>query len=215
VNSAGRRFVNESDSYHDVVMGMLRSQETVPSVPAHLICDAAFLRSYGLGLALPGARGRRRLVKAGYLIEAPDLKTLASRIGVDAAELQRTVQRHNTFAATGIDEDFGRGTSAMNRFNGDPANTPNPCMRPIVTAPYYAVAVWPADLAGSAGLKGDIDGRVLDESGEPIPGLFACGNDLTSIFRGTYPGPGTTIGPAMVFGWRIAKAAAKAAHSPS
>jgi hypothetical protein len=88
----------------------------------------------------------------------------------------------------------------MNRFNGDPANTPNPCMRPIVTAPYYAVAVWPADLAGSAGLKGDIDGRVLDESGEPIPGLFACGNDLTSIFRGTYPGPGTTIGPAMVFG---------------
>jgi succinate dehydrogenase/fumarate reductase flavoprotein subunit len=212
VNSAGRRFVNESDSYHDVVMGMLRSQETVPSVPAHLICDAAFLRSYGLGLALPGARGRRRLVKAGYLIEAPDLLTLASRIGVDAAELQRTVQRHNEFAATGIDEDFGRGTSPMNRFNGDPANTPNPCMRPIVTAPYYAVAVWPADLAGSAGLKGDIDGRVLDESGAPIPGLFACGNDLTSIFRGTYPGPGTTIGPAMVFGWRIAKAAAKAAN---
>jgi hypothetical protein len=54
---------------------------------------------------------------------------------VDAASLQRTVQRHNEFAATGIDEDFGRGTSAMNRFNGDPANTPNPCMRPIDTAP--------------------------------------------------------------------------------
>jgi 3-oxosteroid 1-dehydrogenase len=215
VNSAGRRFVNESDSYHDFVMGMMRSQETVPSVPAHLICDAAFLRSYGLGLALPGARGRRRLVKAGYLIEAPDLATLASRIGVDAAELQRTVKRHNGFARTGIDEDFGRGTSPMNRFNGDPANKPNPCMRPIETAPYYAVAVWPADLAASAGLKGDVDGRVLDESGTPIPGLFACGNDLTSIFRGTYPGPGTTIGPAMVFGWRIAKAAAQAAHHPS
>lgn len=215
VNSAGRRFVNESDSYHDFVMGMLRSHETVPSIPAHLICDAAFLRSYGLGLALPGARGRRRLVKAGYLIEAPDLQTLASRIGVDAAELQRTVRRHNEFAATGIDEDFGRGTSPMNRFNGDPAHAPNPCMRPIDTAPYYAVAVWPADLASSAGLKGDVDGRVLDESGAPIPGLFACGNDLTSIFRGTYPGPGTTIGPAMVFGWRIAKAAAKAANPPS
>ncbi|HZU65006.1 MAG TPA: FAD-binding protein [Novosphingobium sp.] len=215
VNAAGRRFVNESDSYHDFVMGMLRAHETAPSVPAHLICDAAFLQQYGLGLALPGAKGRRRLVKAGYLIEAPDLPTLAARIGVDAAALQRTVERHNGFAQTGVDADFGRGTSPMNRFNGDPAHTPNPCMRPIATAPYYAVAVWPADLAASAGLQGDVDGRVLDESGAPIAGLFACGNDLASIFRGTYPGPGTTIGPAMVFGWRIAKAAAKAAHLPS
>ena len=47
-----------------------------------------------------------------------------------------------------------------------------------------------------------------DENGEPIHGLYACGNDLASIFRGTYPGPGTTIGPAVVFGWRVAKHAA-------
>ncbi|WP_338130322.1 FAD-binding protein [Ensifer adhaerens] len=59
-----------------------------------------------------------------------------------------------------------------------------------------------------AGLSGDEFGRVLDENSEPIPGLYACGNDLASIFRGTYPGPGTTIGPAMVFGWRVAKHAA-------
>ena len=41
-----------------------------------------------------------------------------------------------------------------------------------------------------------------------IEGLFACGNDASSMFRGTYPGPGTTIGPAMVMGWRIAAHAA-------
>lgn len=65
------------------------------------------------------------------------------------------------------------------------------------------------DLACSAGLRGDVNGQVLDQQGRPIEGLYACGNDLTSLFRGTYPGPGTTIGPAMVFAWRIAKHAAR------
>ena len=41
-----------------------------------------------------------------------------------------------------------------------------------------------------------------------IPGLFACGNDMASIMRGTYPGPGITLGPALVFAYRAAMAAA-------
>ena len=35
------------------------------------------------------------------------------------------------------------------------------------------------------------------------------GADAASIFRGTYPGPGTVIGPARVFGWRAAMHAAR------
>ncbi|RDD96020.1 FAD-binding protein, partial [Bacillus anthracis] len=119
-----------------------------------------FLKDYGVGLVFPGARGRARLIKAGYLIEASTLRELAGRIGVDADGLERTVTAHNHYAQTGVDEAFGRGTSPMNRFNGDPANKPNPCMRPIVTGPFYSVAVWPADLASSAGLRGDSNGRV-------------------------------------------------------
>jgi len=103
-----------------------------------------------------------------------------------------------------MDEDFGRGTSELNRFNGDPLNKPNPCMRKIGPGPYFAVAVWPSDLASSAGLHTDINGRVLTCERQPIPGLYAAGNDAASIFRGTYPGPGTMIGPAMVFAWRAA-----------
>lgn len=215
VNAAGRRFVNEADSYHDFCMGALRSHETTPTIPAWLVCDAAFIRDYGLGLVLPGARGLKRFLRLGYLAQAPSLDALAGRIGVDAAQLKRTVAEHNGYAATGVDEAFGRGSSPMNRFNGDPANKPNPCMRPIARAPFYAVAVRPVDLASSAGLRGDPDGRVLDADGRPIDGLYACGNDMTSIFRGTYPGPGTTLGPAIVFGWRVAKHAARpveAAH---
>ena len=104
----------------------------------------------------------------------------------------------------------------MNRFNGDAAaGGANPCLGPIATAPFYAVKVVPIDLAGAAGLRIDVNGGVLDASSRTIPGLYACGNDVSSIFRGTYPGPGTTIGPAMVFGWRAAHHAAAVPGTPT
>ncbi|UWU19332.1 FAD-dependent oxidoreductase [Rhizobium sullae] len=201
VNSAGRRFVNEADSYHDFSMGQIASG----SIPAFLVCDATFMQRYGLGLVLPGARNLSAMVKAGYVIEAATLAALAGRIGCDALALKETIDTYNGFAASGVDEAFGRGSSIVNRFNGDAQAGGNPCLAPVGKAPFYAVAVQPSDLASSAGLSGDEYGRVLDEAGEPIEGLYACGNDLASIFRGTYPGPGTTIGPAIVFGWRVAK----------
>lgn len=49
---------------------------------------------------------------------------------------------------------------------------------------------------------------MLGASGEPIPSLYACGNDMESIFMGTYPGPGITLGPALTFAYRIAMHAA-------
>lgn len=204
VNARGERFVNESDSYHDFSVGQIRSGST----PAHLVCDAAFIRKYGLGMILPGARNLGAMRKAGYVIEAPTLDGLARRIGCDPIALKRTVRDYNAYAQTGIDAGFGRGNSVMNRFNGDADVGPNPCLGPVGEGPYYAMEVKPSDLASSAGLPGDEFGRVLSQAGQPIAGLYACGNDLASIFRGTYPGPGTTIGPAMVFGWRIAKHAA-------
>jgi succinate dehydrogenase/fumarate reductase flavoprotein subunit len=206
VNSAGRRFVNEADSYHDFVAAMLRSN--VPSVPAHLICDRSFIRDYGIGLVHPRTRNLHSFVEAGYLKQADTINALARQIGIDAAALQETIANHNRFAAEGVDQEFGRGSSDLNRFNGDPECRPNPCMRNIGPGPYFAVAVWPADLASSAGLRTDQDARVLDLKHQPIEGLYAIGADAASIFRGNYPGPGTMIGPAMVFGWRAAMYAA-------
>ncbi|MBR1189493.1 FAD-binding protein [Bradyrhizobium sp. AUGA SZCCT0160] len=204
VNSSGVRFVNEANSYHDFVEGMLRSHRTVPSIPAFLICDRGFIRDYGLGLIHPGTRDLSRFIKSGYLFQGDSMAKLAKAIGVDGAALAGTIERHNRFAETGVDEDFGKGTSELNRFNGDAANKPNPCLRRIGPGPYFAVAVWPSDLASSAGLRTDANGRVLTSAGQPIPGLYAAGADAASIFRGTYPGPGTMIGPAMVFAWRAA-----------
>jgi succinate dehydrogenase/fumarate reductase flavoprotein subunit len=209
VNSAGRRFVNEANSYHDFCMGMLKADETVPSIPSHLICDRRFIADYGIGLILPGTRSLRRFVDAGYLIEAATLDELAMRIKVDPVGLKQSVDRYNRDAAEETDEEFGRGSTDLNRINGDAANQPNPCLREIGPGPFFAIAVYPADLASSAGIATDADGRVIRQNGSAVPGLYACGNDSVSIFRGTYPGPGATLGPALVFGWRVAMHAAR------
>ncbi|AWM01258.1 FAD-dependent oxidoreductase [Bradyrhizobium amphicarpaeae] len=206
VNKEGRRFVNEADSYHDFVAAMLRSNAS--ATPAFLICDGGFIRDFGIGLVHPGTKDLTRFVKAGYLIEGQTIEQLAQEIDVDHHGLRQTVDRYNAFAETGIDEEFGRGSSELNRVNGDPHYRPNPCLRRIGPGPFYAVAVWPSDLASSAGLATDSYGRVLSRDGAHIPGLYAVGTDASSIFRGTYPGPGTMIGPAMVFGWCAAMDAA-------
>ncbi len=208
VDKSGRRFVNEADSYHDFVQGMLRSNRSPASVPSFLVCDRSFIADYGIGLIHPGTRELRRFVQAGYLVEGRTIAELAAAIGVDGEALAQTVERYNRYSETGIDEEFGRGSSELNRFNGDPLARPNPCLRRIGPGPYYAVAVWPADLAGSAGLRVDTEGRVLRSDGSVVSGLYAVGTDAASIFRGHYPGPGTMIGPAMVFAWRAAMRAA-------
>lgn len=204
VNSQGLRFANEADSYHDFVEAMFRRHATTPSIPAHLICDHSFIRDYGIGLVHPGSSDKaiEGFVRAGYLRKSETLAGLAKDIGVSAKNLEWMVSEHNRFALTGSDESFGKGSNALNRHNGDPANTPNPCLRPIVQPPFFSVAVYPADLGTSVGLKTDADARVLDIEGTPIEGLYACGNDMNSIMAGAYPGPGTTLGPALAFAYR-------------
>jgi predicted oxidoreductase len=172
-------------------------------VPAWLICDRGFIREYGLGLLHPGSgeRAIARHVASGYLKRGDTLQQLATQIGVNAKNLAGTVAEHNRYAETGVDEAFGKGATEYNQFYGDPTNEPNPCLRPI-TQPFFAVAVYPSTMGTTVGLATDADARVLDHDGAPIPGLYACGNDMASLFRGVYVGPGITLGPALVFAYR-------------
>jgi succinate dehydrogenase/fumarate reductase flavoprotein subunit len=210
VNSAGRRFVNEATSYHDFVLAMFESNKATPSIPAWLVCDAAFIAKYGLGVVYPGHSNPGKFVESGYLAGARSIEELAHKIGTNAHQLRDTVTRYNGFAETGVDVDFGKGETELNRFNGDASHKPNPCIGPVTTPPFYALAVWPADIAVSTGLATDADARVLATDGKPIPGLYACGNDMASVMAGSYPGPGTTLGPAVVFAYRAVMHAKKA-----
>ena len=103
VNSAGQRFVNESTSYHEFVLGMYRSHKTVPTFPAFLVCDAPFMERWGMGLALPGGRPREHLVQAGYLYRADTLDGLAAQLGIDAAGLKAEIEAAIAEAKTAIE----------------------------------------------------------------------------------------------------------------
>lgn len=218
VNAAGKRFTNEADSYHDVVMAMYRDQtvhapSTVGTPPqAWFICDHRFIKAYGLGLIKPLYPRLQPFVDAGYLLRADSLDELARRIGVDPVGLAGSVATHNFDCIGGVDTAFGRGATAFNRFNGDPDQKPNPCMRSIENPPFYAVAVQPCTIGTTVGLSTGLNAEVLGAGGLSIPGLYACGNDMGSVMRGTYPGPGITLGPAIVFAWRAAHHMAQFKH---
>lgn len=203
VDENGRRFVNEGINYHEFSVAQYRHN----AVPCWLVCDTRFIQRYGLGAVHPGGRSRDHdaRVRQGYLKRGKTLDDLARQIGVNITGLRSTVERMAQFAATGTDLDFGKGTDRVSRQNGDAENLPNPCLGAITTPPFYAVEVAPADLGTSLGLVANEHAQLLDAAGGPLPGLYACGNDMNSIVGGTYPAPGVTLGPAMTFGYLAAR----------
>jgi succinate dehydrogenase/fumarate reductase flavoprotein subunit len=217
VNGDGDRFVNEAVSYHEFVRAQLRDAQR--AIPAWLVCDSAFLWKYGLGRVRPFSLSTREYERQGYLKRADTLEGLAAAIGVPAERFLRTVETFNEGARRGVDPQFGRGADIYQRHLGDSDHRPNPCVAPIERGPFYAVAVVPADLGMAAGVMTDEHARVLTVQGVPVEGLYACGNDMHSVMNGAYPGPGITIGPALVFGYVAATHAcaggeAKAGNSP-
>jgi succinate dehydrogenase/fumarate reductase flavoprotein subunit len=208
VTEDGHRFVNESASYHDVSQAMLDRLRGKPDSRFYLMCDRRFIREYGLGMINPVWQNLSYYQACEYLHVGDTPADLARRLGIDPSTLSQTVARHNRFAETGEDLDFGKGSTRYNRFNGDPAHKPNPCLGAISQGPFYAVEVRPAPIGTSLGLATDCDGRVLRDDDSPIFGLYAAGNDMSSIMRGRYPGPGITLGPHIAFAWRAAMKAA-------
>ena len=201
VSAAGKRFVNESTSYHEFVRAMYRSNENVPTLPAYLICDSDFMEHWGLGLALPGGRPREHLVRAGYLYRANTLAELATQLQIDASGLQDSATEFDRYGETGVDPVFGKGSTAYNQYLGDPQHKPNPCLGPLRKAPFYAVKVYAGDIGTACGIRCNEHAQALGANGQPISGLYVTGNDMQSVMGGQYPAPGITLGPALTFGW--------------
>ncbi len=209
VDSAGQRFVNEAAPYTDIVYAMYaHDSEAARSVPCWMVFDAEFRRKYPCGALLPGyAQPDSRVPKhlRSYYHKADSIEQLAALIGVDGAGLARTLERFNRYAVLGQDPDFHKGESLFDRYYGDPHVLPNPCLAPLLKAPFYAVKVDAGDIGTKGGLLTDVHARVLREDGSAIDGLYAIGNSAASVMGATYPGAGSTLGPAMTFGFLAAE----------
>ncbi|KUL41423.1 3-oxosteroid 1-dehydrogenase [Actinoplanes awajinensis] len=201
VNSAGKRFVNEAAPYSDVVHVMYDKNGVVPDIPSWLIFDQNYRNRYLFRDVAPALPFPDAWYSSGAVVKDLTLGGLATRIGVPAAALAATVARFNGFAWTGRDTDFHRGDSAYDHYYTDPAVVPNSCLAPLLLPPFYACKLVPGDLGTKGGLRTDPRARVVRADGSVIPGLYAAGNSSAAVMGHSYAGAGSTIGPAMTFGY--------------
>jgi succinate dehydrogenase/fumarate reductase flavoprotein subunit len=204
VDGKGRRFCNESGPGNDFVRGMAEHASD-GSMNAYLIFDHAAMRRWGAGMVRPAPLPFRHHVRSGYLIRGNSVSELARSAGIDTSGLEQTIARFNEFARNGKDADFQRGESPGDRRNGDPECKPNPALRELKRGPFYAIRLHAGDFSTLSGLAVDARCRVLDAAGSPIAGLYAAGNDATSMMGGSNISPGSTLGPALIFGYMAAQ----------
>jgi 3-oxosteroid 1-dehydrogenase len=215
VDQDGRRFMNESESYIDIGHDILNHNKKTDgkAIPAWLVTDHRHTTHFiNTGLAIPGAR--KKYLERGELVESRTLEGLAKKMGVDTATFFATVKRFNKFADNGVDRDFQRGRTAYDRYYGDPLVKPNPNLGPIEDGPFRAFKIYPGDLNTKGGLVTDAWSRVLRDDNSIIGGLYAAGNNTASVMGHTYPGPGSTIAPAGIFGYLGALHAAQQSQNP-
>lgn len=213
VNLDGRRFTNEANSYHDVVQAIVKASEGKAERACWLLADHRAIRRYGLGFVKPFPLPMGEHLRSGYLKKGSTPAELARQIGVEPAVLEETIRRYNADAKHGRDPEFGRGSKAYNRYQGDALHGPNPCVEPLQTGPFYAIKLVPGDLGSFMGLRTNEHAQVVNGSGAPIAGLYAAGNDAASIMGGEYTGAGITLGPALTFGFVAAQHIAAQANA--
>lgn len=208
VNRDGRRFVNEATNYN--AMGgafhnLDASRFDYSNLPCWIVFDRQMIEKYGF-LDVP-AGGRM----PDWVTSAPTLAALAKRLGIAAEAMEATVARWNTMVDAGNDDDFGRGNSAYDGFNGDIRQYPGKgsTLGRIEHGPFYALQLESSTLGTKGGPRTNAHAAVLDVDGAPIPGLYAAGNVMAGPTGMVYGGAGGTLGPAMVFGFHAGRHAAQ------
>ncbi|HIS94170.1 MAG TPA: flavocytochrome c [Candidatus Ventricola gallistercoris] len=174
VNASGERFIDEMET-RDVVSAAEIAQE---GGYAYLVFDQA---------QRDNLSAIDSYVSNGLTVQADTIEDLATQMGVDAANLQATVEAWNKAVAEQNDEAFGRTTG----MDVD-----------ISVAPFYAIQIAPGIHHTMGGVKIDTTASVIGVDGEPIPGLFAAG-EVTGGVHGANRIGGNAVADIIVFG-RIA-----------
>lgn len=123
-------------------------------------------------------------VKAGWAFKADTLDGLAKATGMDPAKLKKTVEAYNGFCAVRHDAEFAK----------DPKY-----LREVKTGPFYAIKSVASTLGTLGGIKANERFEVVTQNEDPIPGLYAAGNDVGGMYGDSYDllMAGSTVGFAV------------------
>ncbi len=210
VNLDGKRFMNESSSFD----GLGHALQYQPGHTAVQIIDSSWKEDaeqfnvYGAHRYFPYDNGLAPLftidyvesvmmpqIEQGLIVQADTIEELAEKIGVPADNLVATVARYNELVAAGEDTDFGKPAYRLSA---------------IDEPPYYAARFAEQGSHTMDGLVIDEDMRVLDDDLQPIPGLFAAGDNSGAYLGVTYMGnaAGNAAGRSITFGRHAGRVAA-------
>ncbi|WP_104107726.1 FAD-dependent oxidoreductase [Nocardioides sp. 616] len=197
VDRTGNRYCNDS-YWVDIVRRTLDPADK--HLPFFLVWDDQHRQKYGLAATPPGGDYPEDLVQS-----ADTLEELGEKLGIDAAQLARTAERFSGFAETGEDPDWGRGSiDYVNTFAGDPENTPSPVLGAITKAPFHGLRLrFVGTGIGTSGVRIDSDGRVLDEAGTRIEGLYAAGSVAALTTTGTAYNSGIALGRGLTLAYLV------------
>ncbi|MCU1513865.1 MAG: putative oxidoreductase [Microbacteriaceae bacterium] len=199
INQAGRRFTNEDVSY-SVSTGIFDAEGgwawSIFDENGRLSLTDEYLDWTPEVIAREAAAGVTT-------VKADTLEGLAEVTGLPLAALEASIARWNTeLGSTGEDPHFFRHLTLATK-GAKPEALPR-----IETGPFYAVKMRPSELICThAGLAIDESARVLDEIGNPIPGLYAAGEAGGGVLGDSYVGGGNSVANAFTMG-RIAGLAA-------
>ena len=205
VNQAGQRFGNESvfqELYTSLHHFDAVKRHRYKNIPCFMLFDDQFARHYPFAGNPPDTPIPQSVARAG------SLRGLAGELGIDADELERTVERFNRNARLGTDPDFGRGQHVWTHTMGDLTRSPNPNLGPLEVPPFYGVELHPSD-SSRAGILVDPRGQVMHVRGRAIAGLYAVGNVTAMTAHGTGYQAGLNLGEGLTFGRLAATYAAR------
>lgn len=228
VNKYGKRLCNEKRNYTDRTM-LHFVWDPVQAEWTNMLTFMIFdKRCANLWQGFPpfpaGTQDMPYLIQADSLEELEEqlhsrLEKLAPHTGnfkLDSAfgdNLENTISRFNSFAEVGVDEDFHRGETAYDQewttfpptvpdAVWPPEGTKNHTLYPLSKdGPYFAIILAAGTLDTNGGPTINEHAQVLDWEDKPIPGLYGAGNCIASPTANAYWGAGSTIGPALTYGY--------------
>ena len=194
VNAEGRRFLDEGADFRNYTYARYGAQILAqPGGVAHQVYDS---------VTRPMLRSEEYDMPGASVVVADTLEELAEGMGVDAADLRTTVEEFN--ASIAVEAAFEPSVKDGRAARVEPPKSN--WAQALEAPPFYAFPVTCGITFTFGGLRADVEGRVLDAQGAPVPGLLVCGEMLGGLFSGNYPG-GTGLTSGTVFGRRAGSVA--------
>ena len=185
INKDGNRFVDElgkedGSSYDEITSWWTKGDNKVYMMVDQGIVDE--LKEMGKPI-ISGDKDWSKFedqkAKGNILFSGSTIAEVAEKAGINAENLEKTIEKYNTYAEKGYDDEFGR-TRLMKAFTG---------------GTYYIFETTPYLMLTEGGPLMNEKAQVLNASGAPIPGLYEAGEIIgtaNAFGRTTIGGTGNT-----------------------